>query len=59
MQTLVLLLAVMLIAIRLPSVMDRLELKGGTKIAFVLMVFAVLGIAWLTVESFGMVPWIF
>ena len=52
-QTFILLMAVILIAIRLPSVMRRVEIKGGEKIGFVLIIFALLGIAWLAVHALG------
>ena len=53
-QTLILLLAIILIGTRIPSVMRRLEVKGGEKIAFVLIVFALLGISWLAVRALAM-----
>jgi len=53
-QTLILFLAVLLIGIRLPSVMRRLEVKGGDKIAFVLVAFALFGLAWLGVSALSM-----
>lgn len=52
-QTLILLLAAILIAVRLPAVMRRLEMKRGERIVFVLAAFALLGIAWLAVQGLG------
>jgi len=54
-QTLLLLLAVILIGIRLPAVMRQLEVRGVQKIGFVMVIFGILGLAWLAVRALAVV----
>lgn len=52
-QTLLLVTAVILLGERLPSFMNRLGMPKADKIAFVIIVFLLLGLAWLVVQAFG------
>ena len=49
-----LIVAIILLAIRLPSFMNRLGMSKSEKIGFVLMSFTVLGLAWFVVYAMGM-----
>jgi len=46
---LLLIIAVILLGIRLPSFMNRMEMSRADKIKFVIMVFLLLGLAWFSV----------
>ena len=50
-----LLLAVLLMGLRLPSFMNRLGMSKRDKIAFVGIAFLALGLAWLVVHAFGLI----
>lgn len=54
-QLLYLALAAILLAARLPSFMTRLGMSTADKVAFVLIIFAVLGLAGLAVWTLGMI----
>lgn len=49
-----LVVAVILLATRLPSFMNRLGMPNADKTAFVIMVFLLLGLAWLVVQGIGL-----
>ena len=50
---LLLILAAILIGVRLPSVMSRLGIPRADKIAFIAMIFSLLGLAWLAGYALG------
>lgn len=47
-------LAVILLGIRLPSFMSRLGMSKKDKVAFVLLMFSILGLAWFAMYLLGM-----
>jgi len=50
-----LIIAVILLGLRLPSFMNKLGMSKRDKIAFVFMSFAILGLGWFVVYAMGMV----
>lgn len=46
--------AAIIIAIKLPTVLHRLELSKRDRILFILMVFSLLGLGWFIVNVIGM-----
>ena len=46
--------AAILIAIKLPTVLHRLELSKRDRILFILMLFTLLGLGWFAVYAIGM-----
>lgn len=47
-------LAVILLGIRLPSFMSRLGMSKKDKVAFALLMFSILGLAWFAMYLLGM-----
>jgi len=51
--TLLLVLAVILLGTRLPSFMNKLGMSKKDKIVFVVIAFAILGLAWFSMYAIG------
>jgi hypothetical protein len=52
-MNLLLISAVILLGIRLPSFMTRLGMSKADKIIFIIMIFSLLGLAWLAMYALG------
>lgn len=50
---LVIAVAIILLALRLPSFMTRLGMSKADKILFVVIIFSLMGVAWATGRGFG------